>query len=146
MAGLKKKQRTKLIMLGMLFLFAASGLVLYAFRDGINLYRDPSTVLADKPAPSEVFKLGGMVKDGSLEQLDEGGIRFVVSDGAEEIAVSYSGILPDLFREGQGVVATGSMTGIEFSATEILAKHDENYMPREVVDSLKKQGVYQGND
>jgi len=90
-----------------------------------------------------VFRLGGMVKEGSLERLEGSSIAFVVTDTAEEIAVRYTGILPDLFREGQGVIATGSMKGGAFLASEVLAKHDENYMPREVVDALKEQGVYQ---
>jgi len=146
MATHRKKQRTKLIAIGMLFLFAATGLVIYALGDGINLFRAPSQVVEDRPEPSEVFRLGGMVKDGSLERLEGSSIAFVVTDTAEEIAVRYTGILPDLFREGQGVIATGSMKGGEFVASEVLAKHDENYMPREVVDALKEQGVFQDAD
>jgi len=142
-AGLRKKQRKQMILIGMVFLFAAAGLVTYAFRDGIEFFRAPSQVVADQPAADEVFRLGGLVKEGTLETLEGTEISFVVTDQAEEIAVSYTGILPDLFREGQGVIATGRLSDGVFLASEILAKHDENYLPREVVDALKEQRVYE---
>ena len=142
MATTRKTQRIRLIVIGMVFLFASAGLVIFALGDGINLFRAPSQVVADQPKPDEVFRLGGMVKEGSLERGENSRISFVVTDTAEEIAVSYTGILPDLFREGQGVIMTGSLRDGRFEASEVLAKHDENYMPRELVDALKKQGVF----
>jgi len=84
----------------MVFLFAAAGLVTYAFRDGIEFFRAPSQVVADQPSANEVFRLGGLVKEGTLETFEGTQISFVVTDQAEEVAVSYTGILPDLFREG----------------------------------------------
>jgi cytochrome c-type biogenesis protein CcmE len=91
------------------------------------------------------FRLGGLVKTGSVER-DSGGLKvqFVVTDGQADMVVEYTGILPDLFREGQGVIAEGYLRGGVFEADEILAKHDENYMPKEVADALKEKGLYKG--
>ena len=95
------------------------------------------------PAATEIFRIGGLVEDGSLVIGQGESITFVVTDGGASVPVSYTGIRPDLFGEGQGTVATGRYINGVFEATEILAKHDENYMPSEVVDALKEQGVYQ---
>jgi cytochrome c-type biogenesis protein CcmE len=116
----------------------ASFLALTAFKDNVMLYYDPTDLASSPPKPTERFRLGGMVEKGSLQKttgtLD---VQFFVTDYKHTVAVKYSGILPDLFREGQGVVAHGRMQGNVFVADEILAKHDENYMPPEVAKSLK---------
>ena len=100
-------------------------------------------MVEDQPGPNEVFRLGGLVAEGSLVRGQGEVITFEVTDGAEVIPVTYTGVLPDLFGEGEGMIGTGSMVDGVFQATEILAKHDETYMPKEVVDALKEQGVYQ---
>ena len=143
MRGLRKKRRVQVIVLTAVALAGATGLVGYAMRDGINFFRAPAQVAAEPPGPEEVFRLGGLVTPGSLKRGQGKTIRFTVTDGAAEVPVEYTGILPDLFGEGQGAVATGSYVDGTFRATEILAKHDEDYMPREVVDALKDQGVYE---
>jgi cytochrome c-type biogenesis protein CcmE len=111
-------------------------------QDGINFFRSPSQVAAVPPAPSEVFRIGGLVETGSVKRGQGETVTFSVTDGGATVPVSYKGILPDLFGEGQGMVATGSLVTGTFQATEILAKHDESYMPKEVIDALKEQGVY----
>jgi cytochrome c-type biogenesis protein CcmE len=124
-----KKQRTALIG--------------YAMRDGINLFRAPSQIIAEPPGPAEVFRIGGLVSEGSIVRGEGETIRFSVTDGGATVPVTYTGVLPDLFEENQGMVGMGSYINGVFEATEILAKHDETYMPAEVVDALKEQGVYQ---
>lgn len=128
----------------MLSLFLAAGLIGYGFRDGINLYRSPSEVLASPPAEDEYFQLGGLVKDGSMSPVDGVAFSFVITDMNQEVPVRYIGAepKPDLFNEGQGTIAKGHFVGGTFMADKLLAKHDENYMPREVIDTLKDQGVY----
>jgi cytochrome c-type biogenesis protein CcmE len=142
MKGLKKRRRVQVILLAFVALALSTALIGYAMRDGINFFRSPSQVVSDPPRPGEVFRIGGLVSDGSIVRGDGETIRFAVTDTNETISVEYTGILPDLFSEGQGMVGTGSMQGEVFVATEILAKHDETYMPAEVVDALKAQGVY----
>ncbi|QPM89855.1 cytochrome c maturation protein CcmE [Pseudooceanicola algae] len=143
MKGLKKKRRIQVILLAFVALAFASGLTGYALRDGINFFRSPSQVMSDPPAPGEVFRLGGLVEAGSLIRGEGEVVRFVVTDTAVSVPVVYSGILPDLFDEGQGMVGTGVYINGTFEASEILAKHDETYMPKEVIDALKEQGVYE---
>lgn len=142
MAGFRKKQRIQLIIGGLVLLVAASALIGYGLRDGIEFFRAPTQVVEDQPAKDEVFRLGGLVEEGSLERGDGKTVRFRVTDGAEAIPVEFSGILPDLFREGQGMIASGNLIDGVFVASEVLAKHDENYMPKEVADALKEQGHY----
>lgn len=142
MKGLKKRRRVQVIIAAFVALFAATAVVGYALRDGINFFRSPSQVVTDNPAPTEVFRMGGLVAEGSLVRGQGELVRFSVTDGAETIAVTYTGILPDLFGEGEGMIGTGKYVNGVFEATEILAKHDEKYMPKEVVDALKEQGVY----
>ncbi len=145
MAGLKnlkKKRRVQVFAIAALALFVSVSLIGYAFRDGINLYRDPSKVVAEPPRAGEIFRLGGLVEDGTLVRGEGTHVTFSVTDGAETIPVTFEGVLPDLFGENQGMIGTGSMVGDTFVATEILAKHDETYMPKEVMDSLKETGVY----
>ena len=142
-AGLKKRRRIQLIGLAAILLVLSTGLIGYAMRDGINFFRAPSQVAEAPPPDGERFRIGGLVEEGTLD-IDGETVRFVVTDGGAEVPVIYTGIRPDLFGEGEGVVATGALNAGVFEATEILARHDETYMPREVVDALKEQGVYQG--
>lgn len=139
--GLKKRRRIQLIIIGFVLLAVATALIGYAARDGINYFRSPTEVAENPPASSEVFRIGGLVSEGTLRQSGES-YSFQVTDGGASVEVAYTGILPDLFTEGQGMVATGRLVAGIFVASEILAKHDETYMPKEVADALKKQGVY----
>ena len=141
--GLKKKRRIQLIIAAFVFLALATGLIGYALQDGISYFRSPSQVAETPPGPREVFRIGGLVEDGSLIRGQGRTITFNVTDGGATVAVSYTGILPDLFAEGQGMIATGKLVDNTFQASEILAKHDEEYMPKEVADALKEQGVFQ---
>lgn len=140
--GLKKQRRVQLIAFAFVLLAVSTALIGYAMRDGINFFRSPSQVLSDPPGAGEVFRIGGLVEKGSLVRGQGETITFKVTDTNQVVPVSFTGVLPDLFTEGAGMVGTGSMQGEIFVATEILAKHDENYMPKEVVDALKAQGVY----
>ena len=143
MAGLKKKRRIQLIAVATVLLAIAAGLGIYAGRDAFEFFRSPSQIALDPPRPGERFRLGGLVKEGSWVKQGESH-EFTVTDINADYPVRYTGIVPDLFREGQGTVVTGTIEDGTFVATEVLAKHDETYMPREVVDALKEQGVYQG--
>jgi cytochrome c-type biogenesis protein CcmE len=130
-----------MVVAGAVLLAAATGIVGYAMRDGIEFFRSPSQLAEHPPRDGERFRLGGLVAEGSVVR--EGGeIRFDVTDGGATLPVIFKGIPPDLFREGQGVVAPGRIEGGTFVASEILAKHDENYMPKEVADALKEQGMF----
>ncbi len=142
MKGLKKQRRIQVIALAFAALVGATGLIGYAMRDGINFFRSPSEVLAVPPAEGEVFRIGGLVEEGSLVEGQGEAISFRITDTNASVPVAYTGIRPDLFGEGKGTVALGRMEGGVFQATEILAKHDEDYMPKEVIDTLKEQGVY----
>lgn len=146
MAGLKKKRRIQMIVIGMVLLAVSSALIGFALRDGIEFFRSPTQVVENKPGPNERFRIGGLVEIDSLVRGEGEAITFVVTDGNEMVNVSFTGILPDLFGEGQGVVATGKLVEDVFEATEILAKHDEDYMPKEVIDALKEQGIYEEPD
>jgi len=143
MKSLKKKRRIQVIIAASVALILAVGLIGYGFRDGINLYRSPSQMAGNAPEPGEVFRLGGLVEEGSLVRGASETVTFRVTDGGATVPVSFTGVLPDLFGEGQGMIGTGRMEGDTFVASEILAKHDETYMPREVIESLKEQGVYE---
>ena len=142
MKSLKKTRRIQIIVIAFVALAGAATLVGLAFNDGINYFRSPTQVANEPPKPNEVFRIGGLVLDGSLERGQGSTIRFSVTDGGEVVPVTFTGILPDLFKEGEGMVGTGSLVDGVFVATEILAKHDETYMPKEVIDALKEQGVY----
>jgi len=142
MTGLKKKRRIQIVALATVALALSTALIGYAMRDGINFFRAPSQVMAEPPQPNEVFRIGGLVAEGSLVRGDGSTVRFSVTDGGAVVPVTFTGVLPDLFEENQGMVGTGSYINGVFEATEILAKHDETYMPKEVVDALKEQGVY----
>jgi cytochrome c-type biogenesis protein CcmE len=139
---LRKQQRLILVIVALVLLGGASGLVLFALSDSVAFFVTPSDIAAGKVDPDKRFRLGGLVVDGSVER-DDGTVRFRLTDRASEVPVRYRGILPDLFREGQGIVAQGVLgaDGV-FTASEVLAKHDENYMPPEVADALKQAGVW----
>ena len=143
MAGLKKKRRIQMIVIGMVLLATSSALIGIALKDGIEFFRSPTQIVENRPGPNERFRIGGLVEVDSLVRGEGEAITFVVTDGNEMVNVTFTGILPDLFGEGQGVVATGKLVGDMFIASEILAKHDENYMPKEVIDALKEQGIYE---
>jgi cytochrome c-type biogenesis protein CcmE len=140
-----RKQR-RLVLIGTCLgvLAVAAALVLSALRDSIVFFNSPTDIVEKHVAAGTRMRIGGLVKEGSVVRGDNLAIKFVVTDGKSDIAVAYQGIVPDLFREGQGVVVEGRLEpGGGFKADTVLAKHDEKYMPREVVDALKKQGVWQ---
>lgn len=137
----RKQRRLTLIAVGGFVLAIAAGLTLSALRDSITFFASPSELALNPPPPGKRLRIGGIVKEGSV--VKEGVIvRFEVTDGAKTIPVRYQGMVPDLFREKQGVVAEGTLEDGVFVARTILAKHDEYYMPREVVDALKDKGVW----
>ncbi|WIY54459.1 cytochrome c maturation protein CcmE [Devosia sp. YIM 151766] len=138
-----RKQKRLAVIAGLAVVIAiATALVLVALRDQIVFFYSPSDVMAREVAPGHPIRLGGLVKDDSWTR-DGQNNSFVITDGGADIVAHYTGILPDLFREGQGVVAEGSLGGDgDFTATNVLAKHDENYVPREVVEALKAQGEW----
>lgn len=142
MKGLKKRRRIQIVAVAAVSLALATALIGYAMRDGINFFRTPSQVAETPPGAAEVFRIGGLVEEGSLVRGQGETITFRVTDGGASVPVSYAGVLPDLFGEGEGMVGTGRMQEGVFVATEILARHDETYMPAEVIDALKEQGVY----
>jgi cytochrome c-type biogenesis protein CcmE len=146
MRGLKKKRRIQIIAAATVALVVATVMIGFAMRDGINFFRAPSDVVASPPPANEIFRIGGLVTEGSLSQGNDTTVRFSVTDGGATVPVEYSGVLPDLFTEGQGMIGEGTYVDGVFLATEILAKHDETYMPKEVADALKAQGVYQDPD
>lgn len=146
MKSLKKQRRVQILTLAAIALAVSTALIGYAMRDGINFFRAPSQVVAEPPASDEVFRLGGLVEEGSIERGQGEAVRFRVTDGGATVPVVFRGVLPDLFEENQGMIGKGRYVDGVFEATEILAKHDESYMPKEVVDALKEQGVYQEPD
>ncbi|TMV82460.1 cytochrome c maturation protein CcmE [Thioclava sp. BHET1] len=142
MKGLKKKRRIQILIVAAVALVLSTAMIGYALRGGINYFRTPTQVLAEEINPAQQFRIGGLVQKGSVLRGQGETIRFKVTDTKSSVPVVYTGVLPDLFAEGTGVVATGRYVDGTFKASEILAKHDANYMPKEVVDALKKQGVY----
>ncbi len=141
----RKQRRLTLIGVAGCVLALALGLVLFAMNDTIVFFNSPADVQARNVQPGTRFRLGGLVRQGSVQRGDDQQVSFEVMDARSSIRVRYKGLLPDLFREGQGIVAEGALdaAGI-FKADTVLAKHDETYMPREVADTLKKQGHWQG--
>jgi cytochrome c-type biogenesis protein CcmE len=141
----RKRRRLYLLLLCALGLGSATALTLTAFQDNLVFFRSPSDVARDAPTADRAFRLGGLVETGSVarETAADGrpAARFRVTDGASTVPVTYTGVLPDLFREGQGVVTLGKLgpDGV-FRASEVLARHDESYMPPEVADALKRSG------
>lgn len=143
MKGLKKRRRIQVIVLAAGAMIAAFGAFYVAAPDALQFFRSPSEVAEAPPPASEVFRIGGLVEEGTLVRGQGETITFSVTDGGASIVVSYKGVLPDLFGEGEGMVGTGRLVDGVFEASEILARHDETYMPAEVIDALKEQGVYQ---
>jgi cytochrome c-type biogenesis protein CcmE len=142
----RKQRRLAFVASALAVLGLAVGLVLVALRDNIVFFYGPSELAQKAPAPGARLRVGGLVKEGSLRREAGRAVRFVVTDMKAEVEATYTGLLPDLFREGQGVVAEGTLgTDGVFHAETVLAKHDERYMPRDVADALKKQGVWQEN-
>jgi cytochrome c-type biogenesis protein CcmE len=140
----RKRRRLWIVLACGLGLGSATALALTALRSSLELFVSPSDIATKAPAQGRDFRLGGLVEQGSVQRANDDGhptARFRVTDGKSSVEVSYTGILPDLFREGQGIVALGTLQPDgTFRASEVLAKHDETYMPKEVVDALKKSG------
>jgi cytochrome c-type biogenesis protein CcmE len=140
----RRGRRLSLIVAALALVGAAAGIALYSLRDNIVFFYSPTEVVEKAVPPGARLRVGGLVKAQSLIKLSGENVAFVVTDGANELEVAYQGLLPDLFREGQGVVAEGVLEAPgRMRAETILAKHDERYMPREVVEALKKQGRWQ---
>ena len=146
----RKRRRLWIVLACGLGLGSATALALTAMRDTLVFFVAPSEIATKAPLPGREFRLGGLVETGSLRRTTEQGhpaSRFRVTDGAGNVSVVFTGILPDLFREGQGVVALGAMLPDgTFKASEVLAKHDETYMPKDVADALKKSGRWNPAD
>ena len=139
------RRSTRLLVIGtaLALVAVALGLVLFALRSSISLFKSPSEIAGI--ASGTRLRIGGLVKQGSVEKASAGLTTFAITDGANSVSVTYRGVLPDLFREGQGVVAEGVLdVPGRLEADAVLAKHDERYMPKEVVDALKQQGLWQG--
>lgn len=143
----RKGRRLALIGSSLAILAAALGLVLFAMRSNVTYFFSPAEIVEKNVQPGSRLRVGGLVKDGSVRKEPGQKVVFAVTDTTRDLTVTYVGLLPDLFREGQGVIAEGVLESVDhFTATTVLAKHDENYMPREVADSLKKQGHWQGEE
>ncbi len=139
----RRQRRLTLIGIAGIVLATAAGLILYALSDRIVFFNSPTDVTDKAPPPGTRIRLGGLVEEGTVVKGTDGSVAFEVTDRAHAVKVAYRGILPDLFREEQGVVAEGVMAPDgSLAADTILAKHDERYMPKEVVEALKKQGVW----
>jgi cytochrome c-type biogenesis protein CcmE len=138
----RKHKRLTFVGLALLLIAAAAALTLNAFEESIVFFHSPTDIIKKPVSATQRIRLGGLVKEGSFEKLADAVVAFKVTDMDNTINVRYQGILPDLFREGQGVVAEGTFLAGVFTADEVLAKHDENYMPPEVADALKKSGKW----
>lgn len=145
MKGLKKQRRIQILAIAGASLVGILVMLWFLPKDAFQFFRSPTEVLAAPPTEDEYFQLGGLVKDGSMTPVSGVQFEFVVTDGTSEVPVRYVGSdpAPDLFGEGQGTIVKGYYVNGTFQASELLAKHDETYMPAEVIDALKEQGVYQ---
>jgi len=141
----RKHKRLTFVIIALALLGGAAALVLNAFQDNIVFFRTPTDIAEHKIDPAKRFRLGGLVEKGSVDKSGGETVEFKVTDLTNEVTVRYTGILPDLFREGQGVVAEGKIQNGTFVADEVLAKHDEKYMPPEVAAALKKSGQWEGD-
>jgi len=139
----RRQRRLALIGSSAAVLAIAVALVLNALKDSIVFFNSPTDLVEKNVAPGARLRIGGLVKEGTVVRSENLAVRFEVTDGKSSVPVTYQGLLPDLFREGQGVVAEGSLqvSGV-FKADSVLAKHDEKYMPKEVADALKQQGLW----
>ncbi|SFS12796.1 cytochrome c maturation protein CcmE [Yoonia litorea] len=144
--SLKKRRRVQVLSLAGVSLALVLVLLWFLPDDSFQFFRSPSEVVEAPPPPNERFRIGGLVEEGTLVRGQGEQVSFSVTDGGASVQVVYTGILPDLFNEGEGMVAQGNYINGRFEAVEILAKHDETYMPSEVVDALKEQGVYVAPD
>ncbi|MEM8537335.1 MAG: cytochrome c maturation protein CcmE [Pseudomonadota bacterium] len=140
--SLKKRRRIQVLWMTGISMSFVLILLWFLPDDSFQFFRSPSEVAAAPPPPNERFRIGGLVEVGTLIRGQGESVRFAVTDGGASIPVSYTGILPDLFGEGEGMVAQGNFINGQFEAVEILARHDETYMPAEVIEALKEQGVY----
>ena len=138
----KKKQRIRWLISAIILIFIATLIIGFSLKDGIEYYKSPTQVLDHKISENIKFRLGGLVENGSLIKSSGKKIYFKITDNENSITTSYEGILPDLFAENQGVIASGKYINGVFVAEEILAKHDESYLPKEVIDILKQDGLY----
>ena len=138
----RKYKRLTFIGLALLLLATAAALTLSAFEESIVFFQSPTDIVTKPVSPNKRLRLGGLVEEGSVRKKDDAVVTFRVTDMTNTVNVSYRGILPDLFREGQGVVTEGIFVSGVFTADEVLAKHDENYMPPEVADALKRSGKW----
>ncbi len=145
MKSLKKQRRIQVIIMASVALIVSTILIGYAMRDGINFFYSPTQVVKEPPSATEVFRIGGLVENGSIVK-NGTKVAFRVTDGVNTVPVLYDGILPDLFEENQGMVGQGRYINGTFEAFEILAKHDEEYIPKEVLDVLKENGTYVAPD
>ena len=141
----RKHKRLTFVLIALFLLGSSTALILAAFEDNIVFFFSPTELKNKNPGPNKRLRIGGLVKAGSVEKSDGGVVTFSITDTAKTVKIRYKGILPDLFREGQGIVAEGHFNGRLFRADEVLAKHDENYMPPEVADALKKSGNWKSN-
>ena len=142
--AVRRRRRAGLLVIALLLLGGATALVLTAFEDNLVFFYSPTQVAADEVEPGQRIRVGGLVEEGSVRQLQDGAVEFSVTDGAESLTIRFAGMLPDLFREGQGIVSQGRIQpGGMFVAEEVLAKHDENYMPAEVQKALEESGYWQ---
>jgi len=145
MAMTRKQRRLTMIGVAGVVLAVAAGLILFALNDEIVFFKSPTDIVENKISAGQRIRLGGLVKEGTVVRSEGTTVRFDVTDTEHSIPVTFTGILPDLFREGQGVVTEGVLGGDGvFKADTVLAKHDETYMPKEVADVLKEKGVWQG--
>jgi cytochrome c-type biogenesis protein CcmE len=143
----RRQRRLTLIGCALAVVALAVGLMLIALRDSIVFFNSPTDLVEKHIPPGQRMRIGGLVKEGSVLRGDDLAVRFQLTDGTSTVAVAYQGLLPDLFREGQGIVAEGALDAKgEFRADSVLAKHDESYMPKEVADALKKQGHWKQDD
>lgn len=150
LVGARKKQRIRLIVLGAVALTLATVFIGYALNDALVAFHPPAE-LRQKAAqgeirPDRLIRLGGLVETGSVENLADGAVLFSVTDNDASMAVRFDGVLPSLFREGQGVITEGYLKGDRFEATKVLAKHDETYMPKEVAEAIKESGQWKGGE
>ncbi|MBD8874879.1 cytochrome c maturation protein CcmE [Roseibium polysiphoniae] len=141
----RKQRRLTMIGIAGAVLAVAVGLILFALNDQIVFFQSPTDIAEKAIPPGQRIRLGGLVEEGTVVRSDDANVSFKVTDTVNSVSVTYKGILPDLFREGQGVVTEGVIDarGV-FVADNVLAKHDENYVPKEVAEALKQQGVWQG--
>lgn len=143
----RKHKRLTFVLVALGLLAAASALVLVAFEENIVFFQSPTNLVETPPTPDRRLRLGGLVEEGSVKKVSgTARVTFRVTDTANTVNVTYEGILPDLFREGQGVVTEGRLINGTFVADEVLAKHDENYMPKEVADAIKESGQWKGEE